>query len=113
MATYLVLDEFDSRLCKDGCFRHFAYFGTYPECVKIYRVRGWAIRRAQKHLKKIVIRLPDGAIMDASGRIRWKGRNRYPHQRQVWPEPNNIVNSTQPTGIYTSGDPPCDAAAKK
>ena len=34
------------RLCKDKRWREFANFGTFKECVKIYRSRGAAVRLA-------------------------------------------------------------------
>jgi len=64
-----------ARLCKDNNFRTFACFGTYPECVKIYRKRGWAIRKQIRLFKVSSIRDTEikevevGQQMDATGSI--------------------------------------------
>ena len=71
-----VLTDIDTgaRLCEDAKFRTFACFGTYPECVKVYRQRGWALRR-QKDLFNFrlidteVKEIKDGQVMDATGSI--------------------------------------------
>ena len=64
---YIVNNDGD-RLCNDGCWRSFANFGTYPECVKEYRNAGNAHRRAKK-IKGTVVQLGYGQSVDASGSI--------------------------------------------
>jgi hypothetical protein len=74
-----------ARLCKDGKWREFACFGTYPSCVKEFKLKGWAERAAQKcrhseqirHWKDgtklpreiVVIGPEEGKVMDACGRM--------------------------------------------
>jgi len=65
---YLILNHDNLRLCQDNCWRSFANFGTYPECVKEYRSRVWARRRANRS-KGIVIEIPEGVTIDASGSV--------------------------------------------
>lgn len=73
---YVILRCSDgARLCQDKRFRNFAYFGTFPECVKFYRSEGWA-KRAQNSMKKqgistIIQSLKKGDEMDATGNIRF------------------------------------------
>lgn len=38
----------DYVLCKDNLWRIFVHYGTFPECVRVYRVRGFAERKARK-----------------------------------------------------------------
>lgn len=73
---YVILRCNDSaRLCKDGNFRNFAYFGTFPECVKFYRSEGWAKRKhnelKDKGIPTIIKALNKGDEMDANGNIRF------------------------------------------
>ena len=68
---YIVIRKCDqARLCKDGNFRTLAFFGTYPECVKIYKRRGWIERRIKKSAGDCEIAsITDGQAMDARGFI--------------------------------------------
>lgn len=65
----LIIDAEGRRLCQDGRWREHADFGTYPECVKEYRVAGFARRRA-KRIKGTVIQLPADVTIDRSGDVR-------------------------------------------
>ena len=72
---FVVVHKDNGRLCKDGLFRSFAHFGTFPECVRTYRHRGHAERR-QRLLELrgekgtlSVVEIPTGQAMDACGRI--------------------------------------------
>jgi hypothetical protein len=56
------------RLCQDNLLRKFANFGTFPECVKVYKSYGWAEKTADKIGGKIVI-LDAESYMDASGDV--------------------------------------------
>lgn len=69
MSWFVVVDEARRRLCRDGQLRAFANFGTESSCVITYRTRGSANRRAQRRPALYVIEVPDGAEMDACGRI--------------------------------------------
>ncbi len=62
----LVCKDQSARLCQDGCWRYFANFGTYPECVKIYKSLGHALRRAKRN-GGYVVEIPEGFAVDASG----------------------------------------------
>lgn len=64
----LVVVRDGRRLCQDGYLREFANFGTFPECVKEYRKRGWAERKA-KEIGGQVVEIYRGQSMDASGNI--------------------------------------------
>lgn len=69
-ATHYIIDKgTGSRLCKDGKWRAFANFGTFPECVKIYREKGWAMRRIAQIGNGFVLSLTAGWVMDASGKV--------------------------------------------
>lgn len=63
-----IIDGKNYRLCQDGTWRWFANFGTYPECVKEYRVRGFALRMA-KRVKGKVLEIPPDLVMDAAGNL--------------------------------------------
>jgi len=64
---YLVIKNAGQlRLCNDSKWRSFANFGSYPECVKEYRVPGWAHRKAAKVRGEVVF-LPPNVTIDASG----------------------------------------------
>lgn len=65
---FVVVDSIGRRLCQDGCWRYFANWGTYKECVKEYRVRGWADRKARRFKARVVEILP-GQTMDAAGNV--------------------------------------------
>src|SRR4051812_20452700 len=58
----------DYRLCQDNNWRSFANFGTYPECVKVYKSI-YAARKKAKKLKGLVVKIPDGMSVDASGDV--------------------------------------------
>lgn len=69
-ANHYIIDKgTGSRLCKDGKWRAFANFGTYPECVKRYRQKGWALRRIAQIRNGFVLSLTGGWTMDASGNV--------------------------------------------
>lgn len=60
------------RLCKDGSFRDFACFGSFPECVKVYRSFGWAEKKQLEFFNKDVpveILSMKNKTMNAMGRI--------------------------------------------
>lgn len=40
------VQNIDSILCQDDKYRSHPTFGTYPECAKEYRSKGWAEKRA-------------------------------------------------------------------
>ena len=69
----LVHENTGYRYCQDGFFRGFANWGTFPECVKVYRRKGNAVAVQTRLLNKgcpvTVITLRPGDEMDASGRI--------------------------------------------
>lgn len=46
----------DFVLCNDNLWRIFVHYGTFPECVRVYRVRGFAERKARK-LGGMVVKL--------------------------------------------------------
>lgn len=56
------------RLCNDDRWRTFAMFGTPQSTVKLFRVMGWAIKKA-KRLKARVVELPDDVTVDAAGNL--------------------------------------------
>lgn len=74
-ATIVVLkhENTGARLCQDGLFRNFANFGTFPDCVKVYRIEGAARRKQLELLDKAcpceMIFLHHGWSMDACGRV--------------------------------------------
>jgi hypothetical protein len=63
-----------ARLCYDGKFRNFANFGTFPDCVKVFKSKGWALRK-QEELMRFhncpceIVFLNGNRTMDASGMI--------------------------------------------
>jgi len=64
--------ENGDRLCQDFKWRHHAPFGTYPECVKVYRYMGNARKTARRfnvNGKNKIIGLDEDQTMDASGNI--------------------------------------------
>ena len=68
----LIVDEnLAAVLCQDGKFRRFANFGTYPECIKVYRSLGWAKRKQdlfERWGREVVVtKLPNGHSVDAVG----------------------------------------------
>jgi hypothetical protein len=80
MTTHYVINRVTgARQCQDGKWREFAGFGTYPECVKVWRQKGWAVRRMQKlnwrtgddaeRNVATVLSLPADKVMDAAGNI--------------------------------------------
>lgn len=66
---YIINKDTGARLCRDGCWREFAYFGTSKSCVKVYRTSGWAIRGAERIGNSMVLSLASRMVMDASGEI--------------------------------------------
>ena len=72
MVWIVLHPENGARLCKDHCWRDFACFGTYKECVKFYKRKGYAQRIANRYKvagKTHIVSLSEGETMDASGRI--------------------------------------------
>jgi len=70
---YVMDEDTDARLCKDGQFRIFAQFGTFPECVRVYRQKGWALKQQDRFerngRKTYVLSLPFPFTMNAAGHI--------------------------------------------
>ena len=77
------------RLCKDMKWRSFANFGDYPECVKIYRTQGWAVKAAVRRTRPIgsndpvrttkMIILNEGDAMNASGQVKRSDEKSFKH----------------------------------
>lgn len=74
----VVCPETGRRLCQDNKWREFANFGTYPECVKLFKYPQAALKAGARYRIKpaqpgdtlnIIVYLYDGDSMDASGRI--------------------------------------------
>lgn len=81
---HIIMRADGKRLCQDGFWRDFASFGTFPECVKVYRQQGRATSKAKSlnahalYTKRTnpsviagihVVTVPPSYSMDASGRI--------------------------------------------
>ncbi len=64
----LIINKDGWRLCNDGRWRNFAMFGNGSGCVNEYRCMGNARRRA-KHIGGIVVQVPEGMSVDASGLV--------------------------------------------
>lgn len=75
----IIYHEDGRRLCKDGYWRDFANFGDYPDCVKVYRNKPRARRRALDRKARLAD-IPDGFSVDACGRV-------YNETREVSIEP--------------------------
>lgn len=56
------------RLCNDGRFRQFANFGTFKECVKVYRSVSAATKKA-KEVSGSAVSIPAGHTVDACGSV--------------------------------------------
>ncbi len=69
MHYYVINQETGARLCQDNSWRTFANFGTYPSCVKVWRMKIWAERSAVIRRHAVVFELPDGQFLDAGGAI--------------------------------------------
>jgi len=54
---FLILKSNGARLCKDDCWRHFADFGDWPNCVKEYKTKGRAQRMANR-VGGLVVEIP-------------------------------------------------------
>ena len=70
---FVIVNSLGMRLCQDGRFRQHANFGSYPGCVKTYRLRGFADRRIWQ-LKRSgndvsVVEIPARHYMDAAGHV--------------------------------------------
>ena len=69
----IVHENTGARLCKDSLFRTFACFGTFPECVKVWKSEAWARRRQDKldrlGIETAVVTVPKDQTMDAAGNI--------------------------------------------
>jgi hypothetical protein len=64
----IIEKENTKRLCKDGYFRDFAMFGSFKDCVKIYKTLGHAFHRA-KEMSARVVNIPDHMKLEWSGTI--------------------------------------------
>lgn len=74
----VVCPETGRRLCYDNKWREFANFGSFPECVKVFKYPAAALKAGAKYRIKpakagdtvsTIIHLYEGDSMDASGRI--------------------------------------------
>lgn len=65
---YLIINAENQRLCQDNRWRGFANFGTTPGCVKEYKSKGHAERKA-KRIKGSVVSIPNGYTVDAGGTV--------------------------------------------
>lgn len=63
------INGIDGILCQDGKYRSHFHFGTYPECVKEYRKKGMAIKRADKELADTITFDPSTHELRAYGRV--------------------------------------------
>lgn len=74
---YVIHSETGARLCQDGRWReHHAPFGTFSSCVKVYKQRGWAERRANRlGNTAMVLFLARHLEMDAAGHVYDEGQN--------------------------------------
>ena len=63
-----IINDAGMRLCQDNKWRSFANFGTFPECVKVYRRLCAAETKANK-IKGKVVQLSAGMEVDAVGKI--------------------------------------------
>ena len=63
----IITDPEGRRLCRDGLVRGFAPWGTYPICVKTYKSKAWAFRRARE-IGGYALEIPEDVTMDATGR---------------------------------------------
>lgn len=50
----MVINKDGCRLCQDWKWRSFTHFGTYPECIKVYKHAGSAVRTAAKMGGRVV-----------------------------------------------------------
>ena len=66
---HVIIDNRGRRLCQDGSFRCFANFGSFKECVKVYRHYGHAFNRARVFGHLEVISLSEGESMNAGGMV--------------------------------------------
>lgn len=77
------------RLCNDSKWRYFAHLGTTSFCVRFYRHRGHAERRAKK-VGGTVVYLEPTAELDAVG--------------QITPEPKRPFDAVAAIIAYESGE---------
>jgi hypothetical protein len=67
--VFLIIREDNNyRLCQDNRWRGFAMFGTTPGCVKEYKSKGHAERKANR-VKGTVVAIPNGYSVDAGGNV--------------------------------------------
>ncbi|RDJ34932.1 MAG: hypothetical protein DWQ19_08850 [Crenarchaeota archaeon] len=66
---YIIIDKTTkARLCCDFLWRTFANFGTYNSCVKFYKSKAAAIKRAKRlNCQPMVLGLPEDLHLDAGG----------------------------------------------
>lgn len=69
MRYYIIDKATGARLCKDGKWRTFANFGTFKENVRVYRSKGWALRKIKDQGNGHLLSLADGWTMDAGGKV--------------------------------------------
>lgn len=60
--------EKNMRLCNDDHWRGWCHGGTTGDCVKTYRSKTWAEKKA-KRVKGIVVEIPRGQAMNVAGQI--------------------------------------------
>ena len=65
---WIVIDGKGRRLCKDKKFRDITFFGSYPETLKQYRSKAWAVRQLRDDSMS-AIPLYNGDSIDACGKI--------------------------------------------
>lgn len=63
---FIVKNQF--RLCNDDRWREWAHLGSMSDCVRQFR-RLWAARRKASRIGGLVVELPVGWSLDASGRV--------------------------------------------
>lgn len=87
----MVIDNAGRRLCKDKRWRDFANFGTYPECVKVYKRVGNATRVAKRFGGQVVVIHSDESVkrlVNASGQVE--------EHRPIADMPNFVTSLTVP-----------------
>jgi len=78
---YIINKETGARLCQDNKWRTFAHNGTFSSCVKVWKRKGWAWRKAFRIGRKsvFVLGLDENLVMDAAGHIydETRGENKH------------------------------------
>lgn len=60
--------EKNMRLCYDNCWRGWCHFGSTSDCVKVYKSKSWAEKKAEI-VKGTVVEIPNGQAMNVAGQI--------------------------------------------